>query len=231
MAYDKQEYVNLTIFKIVVWFTDLFFFSMTTDIFIDETAKIWKNSKAHECSPCMCTIDSGCGHSCQNRSTLYECNDNNCRLGAEHCRNRSFEELRRRTKGGNKYDIGVDVFKTENKGYGVRSNRTFEPGQIIVEYAGEVITQEECEKRMRSIYKKNQVSSIPLAFMKYFELMTDLSPSPIISCTWTATWSLTRQEDQLLASSTIHVNPIAKWRNGLLQINHAWHCLLDPMEL
>ncbi|KAI5303382.1 fatty-acyl coenzyme A oxidase [Ascosphaera pollenicola] len=101
-------------------------------------------------------IESGCGQSCQNRTTLYECNDNNCRLGPEHCRNRSFDELRRRTKGGNKYDIGVDVFKTEDRGYGVRSNRTFEPGQIIVEYTGEVITQDECEKRMRSVYKKNQ---------------------------------------------------------------------------
>lgn len=46
--------------------------------------------------------------------------------------------------------------KTANKGFGVRACRSFEPHQIIVEYAGEVITQEECEKRMRNEYKDNE---------------------------------------------------------------------------
>jgi palmitoyltransferase ZDHHC9/14/18 len=36
--------------------------------------------------------------------------------------------------------------------------RTFEPHQIIVEYAGEIITQSECERRMKQVYKKDKVS-------------------------------------------------------------------------
>jgi len=44
-----------------------------------------------------------------------------------------------------KYNVGVEVIKTNDRGYGVRSNRTFDPNQIIVEYTGEIITQEECE--------------------------------------------------------------------------------------
>ena len=88
---------------------------------------------------------------------LYECNDGNCNIGAAHCQNRAFAQLRERYRNGNKYDIGVEVLQTDGKGFGVRANRSFEPGQIIVEYAGEIITQDECERRMKTVYKKNDV--------------------------------------------------------------------------
>jgi histone-lysine N-methyltransferase ASH1L len=91
---------------------------------------------------------------------FYECDNSICGLGPE-CGNRNFEELKQRAKAGGKYNVGVEVIKTADRGYGVRSNRTFEPNQIIVEYTGEIITQAECEKRMRTIYKKNEVSLLP----------------------------------------------------------------------
>ena len=103
---------------------------------------------------------------------FYECDKGNCRLGPD-CGNRSFEELKHRAKAGGKYNVGVEVIKTADRGYGVRSNRTFEPNQVIVEYTGEIITQSECEKRMRTIYKKNDVrnhSSISLFFFFFFQL-------------------------------------------------------------
>jgi palmitoyltransferase ZDHHC9/14/18 len=87
----------------------------------------------------------------------YECDDTNCPLSAEQCGNRPFAELRRRAKG-NRYDYGVEVLDTEDRGYGVRAMRTFDPHQIIVEYAGEIITQSECERRMKQVYKKDKVS-------------------------------------------------------------------------
>ncbi|KAF7591916.1 hypothetical protein BBP40_000887 [Aspergillus hancockii] len=99
--------------------------------------------------------ETGCDEECQNRYMFYECDDSNCGVGPA-CGNRNFEELKQRTKVGGKYNIGVEVIKTEDRGYGVRSNRTFEPNQIIVEYTGEIITQTECEKRMRTIYKNNE---------------------------------------------------------------------------
>lgn len=105
----------------------------------------------------MCTPETGCDDDCQNRYMLYECDDTNCKLGAQLCRNRPFSELRRRCKAGGKYNIGVEVIKTEDRGYGVRCNRSFEPNQIIVEYTGEIVTQEECERRMRTLYKKSEV--------------------------------------------------------------------------
>lgn len=107
----------------------------------------------------MCTEDTGCDENCQNRYMFYECDNGNCRLGPE-CGNRNFEGLKHRTKAGGKYNIGVEVIKTKDRGYGVRSNRSFEPNQIIVEYTGEILTQLECEKRMRTVYKNNDVCAL-----------------------------------------------------------------------
>ncbi|KAL1851870.1 hypothetical protein Plec18170_006173 [Paecilomyces lecythidis] len=125
------------------------------NVFVGEAASIWKANKNMELSTCMCEPETGCDENCQNRYMFYECDDGNCRLGPD-CGNRNFEELKHRTKAGGKYNIGVEVIKTMDRGYGVRSNRSFEPNQIIVEYTGEIITQSECENRMRTIYKNNE---------------------------------------------------------------------------
>lgn len=87
----------------------------------------------------------------------YECDENNCPLAEDQCTNRPFAELKRRSKM-NRYDYGVEVMETGGKGYGVRAMRTFEPNQIIVEYAGEIITQAECERRMKQVYKRDKVN-------------------------------------------------------------------------
>ncbi|PGH26730.1 hypothetical protein AJ80_01676 [Polytolypa hystricis UAMH7299] len=126
------------------------------NVFVGDAASIWKATKLGEESTCMCTPETGCDENCQNRYMFYECDDRNCKLGEERCGNRSFSGLRQRIKAGRKYNIGVEVIKTGDRGYGVRSNRTFEPNQIIVEYTGEILTQEECEKRMRTVYKNNE---------------------------------------------------------------------------
>ena len=110
-----------------------------------------------ECSKCVCTTDSGCDENCFNRFMLYECDSSNCNIGPEYCTNRPFEELRERCKAGSKYHIGVEVCKTLDRGHGLRSNRTFEPNQIIIEYTGEIITQDECDDRMRKRYKNAEV--------------------------------------------------------------------------
>jgi histone-lysine N-methyltransferase ASH1L len=113
---------------------------------------------------------------------FYECDDTNCKLGEKMCGNRSFGGLRQRCKAGGKYNIGVEVIKTVDRGYGVRSNRTFEPNQIIVEYTGEIITQEECERRMRTVYKKNEVRLLALNAYGLRLTITNLC-SAIILCT------------------------------------------------
>lgn len=86
---------------------------------------------------------------------------------------RPFAELKRRAKG-NRYDYGVEVMETEGRGYGVRAMRTFDPHQIIVEYAGEIITQSECERRMKQVYKKDKVR-LPNSNMQSLAWLTHVS--------------------------------------------------------
>lgn len=130
---------------------------------------MWKKSNLFDSffSKCICKPDTGCDEDCQNRIMLYECDDANCGAGRDNCTNRAFAELYNRRKGdssrkgGNKYEIGVEVIKTADRGYGVRSNRCFNPNQIIVEYTGEIITEDECDRRMNEDYKDNEVTSLP----------------------------------------------------------------------
>lgn len=129
------------------------------NVFIGDAAQFWRTTKLQEHSTCICQPETGCDSDCMNRFMFYECDESNCRLTEEECGNRSFEGLRQRVKKGGKYNVGVEVIKTLDRGYGVRSNRTFEPNQIIVEYTGEIITQEEAEKRMNTVYKDNEVCS------------------------------------------------------------------------
>ncbi|TKA70628.1 hypothetical protein B0A49_05848 [Cryomyces minteri] len=131
--------------------------------FVGDSATEWKTNKIKEVSWCTCRAithsngtTTGCGDDCHNRIMNYECDEGNCNLGAEVCTNRAFADLKERCRHGNKYDIGVEVMHTGDRGYGVRANRTFEPGQIIVEYAGEIITLEESDRRMNEEYKNNE---------------------------------------------------------------------------
>lgn len=129
--------------------------------FVGDASQEWRISKFIEHSTCMCAPAVGCDSDCMNRYMYYECDERNCNLTSAQCGNRAFEGLKHRSKKGGKYNIGVEVIKTGNRGYGVRSNRTFEPNQIIVEYSGEIVTQEECERRMHEVYKENEVSRLP----------------------------------------------------------------------
>ncbi|KAF2856561.1 hypothetical protein T440DRAFT_494398 [Plenodomus tracheiphilus IPT5] len=122
--------------------------------FIGDARDFWKPDK-QDSSQCYCGPEDGCGEACHNRIMAYECDSTNCRLSPVQCGNRPFAELRRRAKG-NRYDYGVEVVDTQDRGFGVRAMRTFEPHQIIVEYAGEIITQWECERRMKQVYKKDK---------------------------------------------------------------------------
>jgi histone-lysine N-methyltransferase ASH1L len=121
---------------------------------------MWKKSSLFDSfsSKCVCTPEGGCDEDCQNRIMLYECDDTNCAAGRDRCTNRAFADLQERRKAGGKYRIGVEVIKTADRGYGVRTNRCFDAHQIIVEYTGEIITEDECDRRMNEDYKDNDVS-------------------------------------------------------------------------
>ncbi|CCF33689.1 SET domain-containing protein [Colletotrichum higginsianum] len=133
------------------------FRKLTKNRFIGESHSLWKKTPHFlDQSKCVCKVEDGCGEDCQNRIMLYECDDKNCNVGREHCTNRAFADLQDRRVGGGKYRVGVEVIKTPDRGYGIRANRCFESNQIIMEYTGEIITDEECSERMENKYKNNK---------------------------------------------------------------------------
>ena len=135
------------------------------DVFIGEAKSLWNKVKGKELSVCPCRPESGCAYQCQNRIMWYECNDSNCCVGRDKCTNRQFAQLQERlaegrTASAKKFGVGVEPFKTQDRGFGLRANRSFEPGQIIVEYTGEIITKQEANNRTHT-KKDDEVSSAP----------------------------------------------------------------------
>jgi histone-lysine N-methyltransferase ASH1L len=123
---------------------------------VGEAKDLWEKQENLPTSACVCSNPSegevGCDYDCLNRVMQYECNDQNCRLPAPLCSNRAFAQLAARTKKGGLFDVGVEVVKTPQRGFGIRSCRSFVPGQIIMEYTGEIISEGECQRRMRELY-------------------------------------------------------------------------------
>lgn len=126
---------------------------------VGDAREIWFKKGSLAQSLCICQPpvegEQGCDYDCLNRAMHYECNENNCMLNGLGCSNRPFAQLNARIKKGGPYDIGVEVIKTTNRGFGVRACRTFAPGEIIMEYTGEIITEYECERRMAEVYNKS----------------------------------------------------------------------------
>ncbi|KAF2859717.1 SET domain-containing protein, partial [Piedraia hortae CBS 480.64] len=125
--------------------------------FIGDAKTHWKN-KEEDTSACDCKPPQdfeqqlGCGDFCVNRAMQYECNAANCRLPPKMCGNRPFANLAARLKKGGAYNVGVEIIETANRGYGVRACRSFAAGEIVMEYTGEIITEYECQRRIREDY-------------------------------------------------------------------------------
>ncbi|KAK5717102.1 hypothetical protein LTR15_008991 [Elasticomyces elasticus] len=128
---------------------------------VGEAKQIWEKSERLPASRCVCRTPSAdgemaCGDHCLNRVMQYECNDDNCAVKGGECGNRCFADLTSRLKKGGAFDVGVEVLKTDRRGFGVRSCRTWGPGEIIMEYTGEIVSEGECQRRMHEDYKDKQ---------------------------------------------------------------------------
>lgn len=81
-----------------------------------------------------CHCQGRCGDTCENTIMNYECMASICSSGEENCSNRQFSRLR--ASGGSLYHL--DLIKTQDRGYGVRTQETIPPKSLIMEYTGDV---------------------------------------------------------------------------------------------
>ncbi|XP_046990653.1 uncharacterized protein LOC124595805 isoform X2 [Schistocerca americana] len=87
--------------------------------------------------------DMGCGEDCLNRLLMIECGSR-CAMG-DRCTNKRFQR--------HEY-ARCDVFKTEKKGFGLRTLDDLSGGAFIMEYVGEVLDPKEFRRRAKDYAKE-----------------------------------------------------------------------------
>jgi len=112
--------------------------------FTHRAPKVQKPRDVMDCSCCADGLQllpggvrTGCGETCLNRMVFVECDPRSCPCGPQ-CSNQQF---RRR-----EYPP-LEVFRAGRKGWGLTPLRKLAQGQFVIEYVGEVVTEEESLRR------------------------------------------------------------------------------------
>lgn len=90
---------------------------------------------------CDCKYWERCGKCCINRYSFIECNPKTCPCGV-NCRNMNIQ---------NGAAVSLRPFIT-TKGLGLKTEHAIKKGTFIIEYMGEVVTENEFKYRMATIY-------------------------------------------------------------------------------
>ncbi|RWS15580.1 histone-lysine N-methyltransferase ASH1L-like isoform X3 [Dinothrombium tinctorium] len=86
----------------------------------------------------------GCGADCLNRLMYVECSNDLCPCG-DQCSNQRMMR--------HEWAPGLERFMTSDRGWGVRTNLPIARNEFILEYIGEVVSEQEFRKRMMEEYK------------------------------------------------------------------------------
>ncbi|XP_069506134.1 histone-lysine N-methyltransferase ASH1L isoform X2 [Ambystoma mexicanum] len=107
-----------------------------------------KPLSGYEATTCNCKRpdegrEKGCVDDCLNRMIFAECSPNTCPCGEQCCNQR----IQR-----HEWVQCLERFRAEGKGWGIRTKEPLKSGQFIVEYLGEVVSEQEFRNRMIEQY-------------------------------------------------------------------------------
>ncbi|XP_069582002.1 histone-lysine N-methyltransferase ASH1L [Ranitomeya imitator] len=96
-----------------------------------------------EATTCNCKrpenlTELGCGEDCLNRMILAECSPNTCPCG-QQCSNQRIQR--------HEWVHCLERFRAEGKGWGIRTKEALRASQFIIEYLGEVVSEQEFRNR------------------------------------------------------------------------------------
>lgn len=94
---------------------------------------------------CNCLPDSKCGSECLNRSSFYECGRKSCPCG-DKCTNTTIQTSSK---------VPVEIFFTAHKGWGLKAKSEIKSGSFVIEYVGEVMSEDEYIQRINTRYSKD----------------------------------------------------------------------------
>ncbi|NXL89619.1 ASH1L methyltransferase, partial [Alectura lathami] len=107
-----------------------------------------KPLSGYEATTCNCKkpdddSGKGCVEDCLNRMIFAECSPNTCPCG-ERCCNQRIQR--------HEWVQCLERFRAEEKGWGIRTKEPLKAGQFIIEYLGEVVSEQEFRNRMIEQY-------------------------------------------------------------------------------
>ncbi|KAM9686551.1 histone-lysine N-methyltransferase ASH1L isoform 3-T3 [Trichechus inunguis] len=107
-----------------------------------------KPLSGYEATTCNCKkpddeTGKGCVDDCLNRMIFAECSPNTCPCGEQCCNQR----IQR-----HEWVQCLERFRAEEKGWGIRTKEPLKAGQFIIEYLGEVVSEQEFRNRMIEQY-------------------------------------------------------------------------------
>ncbi|KAJ3195155.1 Histone-Lysine N-Methyltransferase ash1l [Entophlyctis luteolus] len=123
------------------------------DIFVDRRPR---KGGIHPVCNCVAPPNGGiaCGSDCLNRLMQFECVEGKCPTGSA-CSNQRFQ------RGESAPDL--ELCETVGRGFGIRATARIPKNSLVMEYCGEIISQETCLERMETMY----ASSAHYYFLTY----------------------------------------------------------------
>ncbi|XP_050431930.1 histone-lysine N-methyltransferase ASH1L [Adelges cooleyi] len=103
----------------------------------------------YEAQTCNCKVPTegkGCTDDCLNRMIFAECSQDLCPC-KEKCSNQRLQK--------HEWAPGLVKFMTEEKGWGIKTTQEVKNGELLLEYVGEVVSEQTFKDRMTSIYKSD----------------------------------------------------------------------------
>ena len=116
-----------------------------------------------------------CGENCLNRNLYIECTKKNCNILrfiennnnnnknenndnnsflVSLCSNQNFQRREKEINNNETKELIIPFKTLNNRGWGTKANKNIKEGEFLLEYVGEIINSEECEKRMKIINEK-----------------------------------------------------------------------------
>lgn len=107
-----------------------------------------KPLSGYEATTCNCRLpddssEKGCQDDCLNRMIYAECSPSTCPC-SDQCDNQRIQK--------HEWVQCLERFRAEGKGWGIRTKQPLRAGQFIIEYLGEVVSEQEFRSRMMEQY-------------------------------------------------------------------------------
>ncbi|XP_068189419.1 histone-lysine N-methyltransferase ASH1L isoform X2 [Antennarius striatus] len=114
-----------------------------SNVYVDVKPLSGYETTTCNCRPHEDQTEKGCLDDCLNRMSFAECSPSTCPC-TDQCDNQRIQR--------HEWVQCLERFRAEGKGWGIRTKESLRAGQFIIEYLGEVVSEQEFRSRMMEQY-------------------------------------------------------------------------------